>query len=133
MNKDRALIALMVAALVITGALYVAPALADSIIGNDDQDGDDYLLPCESEESEDCPYEDMHVGDEYDECPHEDHLADGEHDHSGSGCGMMDEDHSEMHGSGMNGGHMGQGGHMGGRGGMSGGGMGGMGFRWGSS
>ena len=128
MEKDRALIALMVGALIFAGALYVAPALADSILGNDDQDGDELLALCESEEYEDCPYEEMHIGDENNECPHEDHMADGEHDHSGSGCGMMEGDHSEGHGSGMHGGDMG--GHMGGSGGMSGRGMD---FIWGSS
>ena len=131
MEKDRIIIALMVGALLFAGAFYVAPALADSLLGNPTQEGDTFLPPCESEEYEDCPYAEMHGGDEYDECPHEDHLADGEHDHSGSGCGMMDEDHSEMHESGMHGGDMG--GHMGGSGGMSGHSMGGRSFRMGSS
>jgi hypothetical protein len=128
MEKNRALIALMVGALLFAGAIYVAPALADSILGNPTQEGDEFLTPCEYEEYEDCPYEEMHRGDGIDDCLHEDHWADGEHDHSGSGCGMMDGDHSEGHGSGMHGGDMG--GYMGGRGGMSGRGMG---FMWGSS
>jgi hypothetical protein len=128
MEKNRALIALMVGALLFAGAIYVAPALADSILGNPTQEGDEFLTPCEYEEYEDCPYEEMHRGDGLDDCLHEDHWADGEHDHSGSGCGMMDGDHSEGHGSGMHGGDMG--GHMGGRGGMSGRGMS---FMWGSS
>jgi hypothetical protein len=128
LEKDRALIALMVAALIFAGALYVAPALADSILGNPDPEGDEFIPPCESEEYEDCPYAEMHGGDETADCTHEAHGADGEHDHSGSGCGMMGGDHSEGHGSGMHGGDMG--GHMGGRGGMSGRGMG---FMWGGS
>jgi hypothetical protein len=128
LEKDRALVALMVGALLFAGALYVAPALADSILGNPDPEGGASLPPCEFGEYEDCPYEEMHGGDETDDCPHEDHGADGEHDHSGSGCGMMDGDHSEGHGPGMHGGDMG--GHMGGSGGMSGRGMG---FMWGSS
>lgn len=105
----------MVGALIFAGALYIAPALADTILGNDGQDGDELLAQCESEEYEDCPYVEMHGGDENDGCPHED-MADGEHDHSGSGCGMMDGDHSEGHGSGMHGGDMGS--HMNGMGGM---------------
>lgn len=122
MEKNRALIALMVGALLFAGAIYVAPALADSILGNPTQEGDEFLTPCEYEEYEDCPYEEMHAGDENDECLHVGHMVDGEHDHSGSGCGMMDGDHAEGHGSGMHGGDMG--GHMGGNGGMSGRGMG---------
>jgi hypothetical protein len=130
LEKNRALIALMVGALIFAGALYVAPALADSILGNDGQEGEEFLPPCESEEYEDCPYAEMHRGDGIDACLHEDHWADGEHDHSGYGCGMMDGDHSG-HGSGMYGGHMGgKGGHMGGSGGLFGRGMG---FMWGSS
>jgi hypothetical protein len=95
------------------------------------RDGDELLTPCETEEYENCPYEEMYGGDETDICPHEDHGADGEHDHSGSGCGMMDGDHSEGHRSGMHGGDMG--GHMGGSGGMSGYSMGGIGSMMGSS
>jgi hypothetical protein len=111
----------MVATLLFAGALYVAPALADSILGNDDQGGAEFLPPCESEDYEDCPFREMHGGDENGGCLHEDHWAGGEHDHSGSGCGMMGGDHSEMHGSGMQGGYMGgmgygHGGMMGGRG-----------------
>ncbi len=124
MEKNRALIALMVGALLFTGAIYVAPALADSILGNDGQEGEELLPPCEYEEYEDCPYEEMHGGDENYDCLHADHMADGEHDHSGYGCGMMVGDHSEGHGSGMHGGD------MGGRGGMSGRDMG---FMWGNS
>ena len=120
----------MVGALIFAWALYIAPALADSILGNDCQEGDEFLPPCEYEEYEDCPNQEMHGGDENDECLHEDHWTDGEHDHSGSGCEMMDGDHSE-HGSGMYGGHMGgKGGHMGGLGGWF---ERSMGFMWGSS
>ena len=110
------------------GPLYVAPALADSILGNPTYEGDEFLPPCESEEYEDCPYAEMHGGDETDGCPHEYHVADREHDHSGSGCVMMDGDHLEGYGSGMHSGNMG--GHMDGSGELS---RCGMGFMWGSS
>ncbi len=117
----------MVGALLFAGAIYAAPALADSILGNDGQEGEEFLPPCEYEESEDWPYAEMHGSDETYDCLHADHMADGEHDHSGYGCGMMDGDHSG-YGSSMHGGDLG--GHMGGNGGMSGRGMG---FMWGSS
>jgi hypothetical protein len=116
-NKVR--VALTVIAFLIMGVFYIAPALADSILGNVDLEKDKVLLPCESEENKACPYEEMHGDGEHDDCPHEDHWASGEHDHDGSGCGMMGGDHSGMYG-----GHMGgHGGHMGGRGAQSGRGM----------
>jgi hypothetical protein len=70
----------------------------------------------------------MHGDDENGYCLHEDHWANGEHDHSGLRCGMMGGGHSDWHGSGMRGSHMGDGSsRMGGMGYGHGGMMGGRG------
>jgi hypothetical protein len=95
-NKTR--VALTVIAFLIVGVFYFVPALADSILGNVDLDEDKVFLPCDSEEYEDCPYEEMQGGGGHDNCPHEDHRTSEEHDHNWSGCGMIDGDQSGMHG-----------------------------------